>query len=160
MAIGKVAGAGAYLSQDQGKRLLRVSDTSGGGAHKHLPLPVLSGNTITIERGGGRIRQASGKEILRGSIGKPMPRIGRRYVFFLKSHEETQSFSIITGYELRGGKIFPLDGSSRFKEEMMIREYAEYDRYAGASEEALLTEIREAINITLPSNNGMQRTRP
>jgi hypothetical protein len=38
-----------------------------------------------------------------------MPQVGRRYVLFLKAHSDAEDFSIITGYEIREGHVFPLD---------------------------------------------------
>ncbi len=81
-----------------------------------------------------------------------MPQVGRRYVFFLLSNVETQSFTIITAYELRDRRVYPLDGSSRFKKEMIIREYVEYDRYEDAKEDIFLNEVKAAINKTPQSN--------
>ena len=38
-----------------------------------------------------------------------MPRVGAKYVLFLKGENEDVGLTILAGYELRGGKIFPLD---------------------------------------------------
>ena len=44
-----------------------------------------------------------------------MLRVGARYVFFLKSVGDEDSFQVITAYELRQeGKVFPLDDSGQF----------------------------------------------
>ena len=39
-----------------------------------------------------------------------LPRVGRRYVLFLKRVNDAQDLSILTGYELRQGRVMPLDG--------------------------------------------------
>ena len=39
-----------------------------------------------------------------------MPVVGQRYVFFLERNPEQYSYSILTAYELRSGKIRPMDG--------------------------------------------------
>jgi hypothetical protein len=44
-----------------------------------------------------------------------MPRVGRRYVFFLTRDSEEQAFHIFTAYELREAKVFPVDDLSQFK---------------------------------------------
>lgn len=157
VVIGEVKDAHAYLSQDKtsvySEFTLRIEEVLKSASSS----AITPDSTIAAERGGGRVRLASGKEILRGFIGKPMPCVGRRYVFFLKGHEEAQSFSIITGYELRSGQVSPLDGSSRFRDEMVIPEFAEYDRYDGVNESDFLRDVNAALNVTPQSNNGSTR---
>jgi hypothetical protein len=159
VVIAEVKDARAYLSQDKTSVYSEFTVLVEEVLKNASVLSVVPGKTITTERSGGRVRLASGKEILRGFIGKPMPRAGRRYLFFLKGHEEAQSFSIITGYELRSGQVSPLDGSSRFKEEMVIPEFAEYDRHDGVSESEFLNEVKAALNVTPQANDGMHPTR-
>lgn len=144
--IGEVKDAAAYLSQDKTSVYSEFSVRVESVLKNTSVLQMATNSTITTERGGGRVRLPSGREILRGTHGKPMPKVGRRYVFFLMSNAETQSFAIVTAYELRDGRISPLDGSSRFKKQMIIREYAEYDRYEGSDEDVFLSEVKAAIN--------------
>ena len=40
-----------------------------------------------------------------------MPRVGRRYVFFVKGNPELD-YQIITAYELSNGRVYPLDKST------------------------------------------------
>ncbi len=155
VVIGEVKDAAAYLSQDKTGVYSEFSVRVESILKNTSLLQLASNSTITTERGGGRVRLPSGREILRGAHGKPMPQVGRRYVFFLVSNAETQSFTIVTAYELRNGRVYPLDGSSRFKKEMVIREYAEYDRYEGTDEDSFLSKVKAAINKTPQSNKSM-----
>ncbi len=40
------------------------------------------------------------------------PRVGSKYVLFLTGGNKDEAFTILTGYELRDGKVFPLDAAS------------------------------------------------
>ena len=61
-----------------------------------------------------------------------MPEIGCRYVFFLKRLEE-QALQIVTAYELREGKAYPLDD---FREAM---------KYQNWDESEFLTELTNKL---------------
>jgi hypothetical protein len=136
--IGEIASAHAYLSNDKtsiySEFAVAVSevlkDTSGG---------ILVGSRVTIERSGGGLRLPSGKILIRGLLGKPLPKITRRYVFFLKRNEEGEDFSLITAYELHGGKVFPLDGLSPKGE--VIEPYAAYQQYRNEDESNFLAKL-------------------
>jgi len=119
--------------------------------YKNTPSGSLTPDcVVTVERYGGRVRLPSGKIIVRGYQHQSMPQTGRRYIFFLKSNEEVQTYSIITGYELRRGQVIPLDGSRMF-EGGGVPQLREYDRYVGAKEATFLKELRDAIAHSLQS---------
>jgi len=162
VVIGEVKDTAAYLSQDKTDVYSEFAVQIESILRNTSLLQIASNSIISTERGGGHVRLDSGREILRGADGKPMPQVRQRYVFFLVSDAETQSFTIITAYELRNGRAFPLDGSSRFKKEMVIREYAEYDRHENADESTFLNEVKAAIsgsrNLTNHWTRGASRT--
>jgi len=60
-----------------------------------------SGSSIEVERDGGRLRFPNGRTLI--YVATNMPRVGLRYVLFLTDSQ------ILTGYELREGKVHPLD---------------------------------------------------
>jgi hypothetical protein len=64
-------------------------------------------------------------------------------LFFLKYNEEGQDFSILTAYELRAGRVFPLDGLDRNGK--VFEAYAAYQKYKDVDEATFLAEVREAI---------------
>ncbi len=99
---------------------------------------------IDVERLGGGVRFPSGKVVLRpGEYGRNLPQVGSSYVFFLKRNPD-DSFSIITGYRISGGRIFPLDSSP--KGENKIKQFANYERYDNAPEEVFWADLRESLN--------------
>lgn len=96
------------------------------------------GNSVVLERSGGRVRFPSGKVMVSATNGQDMPRVGKRYLFFL-THEGPNAriyddFLILTGYELRAGLVFPLDKPG-----------AGYAAYKGASETLLLKDLAAAL---------------
>lgn len=145
IVIGEVTDAQAHLSTDKtsvySEFAVRIEEVLKGDSPEH----VAAGNSIMTERVGGRVRLPSGKVILRGFMGKSMPRAGRRYLLYLKLDEAAQVYSIITGYELRGGRVSPLDGNRRFKEGQKYDQLAAYDRYEGVSEGAFLKEVKDTV---------------
>lgn len=142
--IAEVTDARAYLSNDRtsvySEFTLNVSEVlKNGGAGSLSP-----GALIAAQRPGGRVRLQSGKVLLRGApYGRNMPRLRQRYVFFLRQNDEGQDYSIITAYEIRDGRISPLDGSP----EGSVRsgQFAGYEQYAGVDEAGFINHLRAAI---------------
>jgi hypothetical protein len=109
--IGDITDAQAYLSEDgtniysefvvQVQQILKNDNQ----------VPI--GNSIAVERLGGRVRLPSGKIVTARTNHQDLPRIGRRYVLFLthdfSSGVNAESLNILTGYEVRDGRVFPLD---------------------------------------------------
>jgi hypothetical protein len=144
VAVGEVVSAQAYLSNDKtnvySEFTVRVADVLKNGSAGSL----YSGAQITAQRAGGRVRFPSGKISLLGApYGENMPRVGQRYIFFLKQNDEGQDYSIVTGYELRSGRIFPLDGSP--EGDVKSSQFAEYEKYAGMDESTFINIVRAAI---------------
>jgi len=71
--------------------------------------PILSGSTFTADRAGGRVRYPSGKVGLYWVTGQGMPQVGMKYLLFLTKTDPKSGYSILTGYELRDGRIHLLD---------------------------------------------------
>ena len=149
--IGDIVGANAYLSTDKtsiySEFTLLVWEVI-----KDSSAAISTGVPVTIERSGGALRFPSGKVLIRGLLGKPLPLISRRYVFFLKRNPEGEDFSIITAYELRGGQVFPLDGISP-KGEVVVP-FAAYQKYKGVDEPSFLVTIRTLTQSSLGSPVG------
>jgi hypothetical protein len=111
--IGGVVSSKAHLSNDKtgiysefGVQVEEIlndpSGTSGNSIH--------SGDTVYLERFGGAVRFPSGVIQTYETRGQGMPGVGQRYLFFLKRITEAD-FSIVTGYQLDGEVVSPLDGS-------------------------------------------------
>ena len=145
VVIGNVRDAQAYLSSDNTNVYSEFTVGVEEILKDNSAATISTGGSLTAERAGGRVRLPSGRVILRGDMRKSMPVPGRRYLLFLEFNEEVQTYSILTGYELRAGQTFPLDGNRRFKEGQKYEQLVGYDRYEGVSEITFLNEVREAI---------------
>lgn len=132
VVVGEILDANAYLSTDKNgvysEFSLRVSDI----LKNDDAFPISSAETITVERLGGRVRYPSGRvEWFRIAL-QNMPLVNRRYVLFLKRSGD-DSFSIITGYELRNARVYPLDN-----------EASQFRVYEDMDETSFLQLVREA----------------
>ena len=140
--IGDVTEAAAYLSTDKtsvySEFALAVAQVL-----KDSKADIPIGETITAERPGGGVRFASGKFLVRGLLGKPLPKKGTRYIFFLKRNDDVDDFSIVTAYELRGGRVFPLDGLTPKGE--VVAPFAAYQQYKGTDQSVFLAKLRDLI---------------
>jgi hypothetical protein len=147
--IGDVIEAQAYLSNDKtgiySEFTVRVVELIKNGEES-----LTIDSVIELERQGGRVRVPSGHIQSYTVSGQGTPEVGRRYLFFLGynpreastinvTEPKEMSRNILTAYELREGKVFPLDnaGGRNFK------------AYSGADESAFLNDIRRAL--TKPS---------
>ena len=137
IVIGEVSTAQAFLSEDKsavysefGIRIDEVLKTE-------TRFPVVSGSVLPVERMGGLVRFPSGKLAVSIVDKQDMPHIGGRYVLFLvhRFSSETEDFHILTGYELRSGRVSLLD---RITSGPMAA-------YRGTDEVSLLKDLRIAI---------------
>lgn len=139
--IGDVLNAQAYLSSDKTGlfseftiSVQEVLKTRGNDA-------VLPGANISVEREGARIRYPSGNIRWVRFAHEGMPAIGGRYVLFLRRTGPESIPTILTGYELRAGRVFPLDGVGAF-EEFKVPKFAVYE---GVEETVFLTTVRGLV---------------
>jgi hypothetical protein len=134
VVLGEVLAANAYLSNDQSgvysEFNIRIEDVL-----KNADLePLTNGCLIDVEREGGRVKFSSG-HIHWYSVDKEnMPLVGRRYIFFLTRGDQEEAFHILTAYELRGNKVFPLDELPQFKSQ------------AGKNETDFVNALRTLLN--------------
>jgi hypothetical protein len=111
--IGEILNAEAYVSAD--KRSLfsaftvRLTEVLKTDQCSHFT----PGETITVEREGGRVKYPSGKILHFVIEGQQMPGVGARYLLFLK--HDGEEHSIITGYQLQVGRVRALDYFQKFK---------------------------------------------
>ncbi|HEX2271510.1 MAG TPA: hypothetical protein VHH35_18340 [Pyrinomonadaceae bacterium] len=101
---------------------------------------VKAGETISVERNGGRVRMPSGKLVVSWTSNQNMPKVGSRYVLFLTHDFETagdtgNDFYLLTGYEFKDGKVLLLDSS--LKQEVLA--------YKGATESSFLKDLFIAL---------------
>ena len=101
---------------------------------------IAAGETVSVERSGGRVRMPSGKIVVAWTNNQNMPKVGGRYVLFLSHDFETagdtgDDFYLLTGYELNNDKVTPLDSST--KQEVLA--------YKGATESSFLKDLSNAL---------------
>lgn len=108
--IGGVTDAKAYLSNDKTGIYSEFSVQVEEVISNATPQPVNAGNVIALERFGGAVRFSSGVIQKYETTGQGMPSAGQRYLFFLK-HIDEANYKIVTGYQLDGQIVTPLDGA-------------------------------------------------
>jgi hypothetical protein len=150
IVIGEVADAQAYLSNDKTAVYSEFTISTDDVLKNKSSLPLSS--AISVERFGGAVRFQSGR-VQHYRIDKQgVPQVGHRYLFFLKRNEDGQDFSILTGYELRAGRVFALDSAGSNANNKLP-----YDDYNGCEESTFLNEVRSAIanpSQVLPEKSG------
>jgi hypothetical protein len=110
---------------------------------------VVAGRTLTVERNGGRVRMPSGKIVVSWINHQNMPRVGGKYVLFLTHDFQSlddggNDFNILTGYELREGKVLPLDDTLPGHP---------ITTYLGTAESKLLSDLLSKIAKSQNSSN-------
>jgi hypothetical protein len=115
IVVGDVVTGEAHLSEDK-QNVFSVITISVKSVYKApastAPAP---GALITVERVGGFVRYPNGRTVLYRGAGLGMPRVGRRCVLFLNSIAQSDSYTILTGYELGGKVVEPFDYAERFE---------------------------------------------
>lgn len=133
ITVGEVVSSEAHLSTDKtgvySEFSIRVDEVL--KTHPNNPLNV--GEITVGEREGGVVRFQDGRLFQYRVYNQGMPRVERKYLFFLSLNKEGEDFSIITAYEIGGGRVVPLDDSKSFRS------------VQGASEQELLNKVRSEI---------------
>lgn len=133
VALGKMTEAMAYLSNDKKDIYSEFTVQIEGILKDESGLQLTPGATLTAEREGGSVRFLSGHIQSYKLSGQGVPRVGSRYVFFLKHNGQDQDFLLLTAFELRSGGVAPMDKVAR------------QSVYAGLDEQSFLHEVRSAI---------------
>ena len=116
VVVGTVRAGQAYLSNDK-RRLYSEFKVELQDVIKSPTGPYLmAGDSIDVQREGGKVRLPSGKVLVRAATANSMPHIGSRCLLFLKYSSDTQDYALVTGYELRGAQVYRLD-ERKFEED-------------------------------------------
>jgi hypothetical protein len=111
--IGEITNAQAQLSDDQTKIYSEFVVQINEILKNDDKAPLGVGNSVVVERAGGRVRFPSGKIVVSSTNHQDLPHFGKRYLLFLNHDSpnggDSEDFTILTGYELRDGRVFPLD---------------------------------------------------
>lgn len=84
----------------------------------------------------------AGHEALVWVAGLNMPQVKKRYLLFLKERDTEDNFYILAGYELRDGKVYPLDNPGGGTHPLATT-------YVGADEAAFLADVQAATLTSL-----------
>ena len=128
--VGQITDAKAYLSNDK----TGVYSVFTVQVHEVIKnssqLSLSTGTSIDVERDGGRVRFPNGRTLI--YVATNMPQVGLSYVLFLTNAQNQSDFQILTGYELREGKVYPLD------------DLPNLHTYENADETTFLNQLRTA----------------
>jgi hypothetical protein len=131
--VGPVTDAKAYLSNDKTGVYSAFTVQIDEVLKNASSVPLSSVSSIEVERDGGRVRFPGGRILIYTINSQDMPVVGLRYVFFLTNPHGQSDFQILTAYELREGKVYPLDDLPNLY------------RYENADELNFLRELRNSI---------------
>ena len=130
IVIGDVLQSEAHLSEDRlgvySEFTIRLVEVI--KADSSLP-----GSEMIVERLGGYVRYPDGRKLLYRVGTGGMPRVGARYLFFLKPTPELD-YSILTAYEFGDKGVVALDPSAQF------------EKYDGHAPDALRRLVAEAVS--------------
>lgn len=149
VVLGEVVEAQAYLSNDKTGVYSEFTIRAEEVLQNNTGLSLAPAGLIVAERRGGAVRFPSGRIQHYKTHRQGMPQNGRRYLFFLKQNAQAQDFSIVTGYELRAGRVIPLDGED-VKDKRAELPFA---KYRGAAESTFLSAVHEAIAQALQTKS-------
>jgi hypothetical protein len=118
VVLGTMVRVQPYLSEDRSniytELAIRVEEVFKSDATK----PIALQDKLVVDRLGGALRLASGRIVRldQPNQGPGKTRIGGRYVVFAKRTHNGNDLEMITGFELRAGKVFGLtsDGGVSF----------------------------------------------
>jgi hypothetical protein len=140
---GEITNAQAYLSPDKTGVYTEYTVHVEEVLKQDADAPVLAGGLVDAQREGGRVRFPSGRVQSYITHYQGVPLTGRGYVLFLKRNEQSDAFNILTGYEQRDGRIYPLDGVDLPKGASEIPQFA---AYKGVDEASFSKALRGAIS--------------
>jgi hypothetical protein len=131
--IGEITKVSSFLSNDKTgiytEDTIRVEEIlKADSSNKVKPKDF-----VIADREGGAVRYANGQIITYGSSTKGLPKLKSRYVLFLTSPDNSPNYRILTVYELREGKVIPLDIEIPF------------GKFKGISEMDFIKKVRETI---------------
>lgn len=142
VVLGNVSDAQAFLSNDKTGVYSEFTVQLEKVFKDDKDAPLNPGSAIKTDRLGGRVRHSANQTVWYHISGQSMPEPGKKYLFFLRRQPDSENYSIITAYELRSGRVHPLDGnqpSSSFAGAA----------YENAEERTFLSKVQEAVAMAL-----------
>lgn len=136
--MGEIVDAQAYISNDTAAVYSEFTVRVGEVLKNTRGVTLAEGSSLAADRQGGRVRFPNGGTSLQYVQGQGLPRVGRRYVLFLTLTNQEQGAHILTGYELRGGRVFPIDNPAGGQHPIATV-------YKDADETSFLNDLRAAV---------------
>ena len=140
--IGEVTNAQAYLSNDKSGVYTETTIKVDSIIKNDSGVPINSGESVETQRSGGKVRFPSGRIVRYRVHRQGVLKTGRRYVLFLKYRPEGQLFGVVTGYELRAGRVLPLDGAG---DSLEATDLPQFMRFKNMDETLFLSELQAAV---------------
>lgn len=144
VVIGKVVEAKAHLSAKKksvfSEFKIEIEDIQKNNSQQEFEV----GKYVTAEREGGVVQYPSGHKLWYRVAGQQMPTINNRYLFFLTNDFPIhgyykQDFYLLTAYELKKGKVIPLDNPDDT--------YPIVSTYKDKEESVLLNDLQNALGF-------------
>ena len=146
VVVGEVVAGRAHLSEDKANVYSEFSVRVEEVIKNDPGEPISVSDVVVTERQGGRVRLPNGRISGYYVSGQNPPEVGRRYVLFLGFNKydasnrrltarREMSRHILTGYEFKEDKVFPLDGAGG----------KNFQEHSGKDAAAFLDEIRRAV---------------
>jgi hypothetical protein len=142
IVIGEVTDAQAYLSTNKTGIFSEFTILIEEVLKNNTSTLLYQGATIATEREGGSVRYPSGRIQRYKFQYQGVPRPHRRYLLFLRSAVPGETPYILTGYELRTGRVYPVDGVNVHQGGSKLAQFAAYEE---ADENTFLKAARDAI---------------
>lgn len=139
--IGTVTDSQAFISNDKTAVYSEFQVTVDQILKNDKDLSVSPESNVIAERIGGKVRFPSGKIQKRGETGHNLLQKNKQYVLFLKWDKEGKDYSILTGYEVNGQIVNPLDGLGNDNS----RIFGNYNLYKNADLTDFLLKLQAAI---------------
>ena len=143
IVIGRISDAQAYLSPDKSGVYTEYTAHIETVLKQYANAFIFAGSFVDAQREGGRVRFPSGRVQSFIAHYQGVPVTGRRYVLFLKRNADGETFHLVTGYEVRDGCVYPLDGVNLNEG---ATELAQFAAYKEVDETSFFRDLRRAIS--------------
>ncbi|MGH9763219.1 MAG: hypothetical protein ACREDR_33000, partial [Blastocatellia bacterium] len=129
--VGTVVSRDAYLSKH--KSQVYTEATVAVEQTLKAAEPSTVQREIAVDRWGGAVKMPDGRVKDFETVHKRLPNEGGRYLFFLSYDSNAKAFELVASYELRNGRVHPLDT------------FPQFTGYADWDERAFLQSVSDTI---------------
>lgn len=143
--LGTIVSAQPYLADDKKSVYTEFTVRVEEAFKQEVPSHMTTGNLMVVDQEGGALRLKDGR-LLRYLVGgtSRLPSVNGRFVLFLFLIHNGQDLSILSGYELRNGRVVSLEDGG------VKSPYANWDEWS------FLSVLRNAVKQGSPSLSETQ----